>query len=197
MKSLKEYLTESQKTYAFRIKVAGPLPEDFASKVKNKLDKWSCSKFEKSGGSPIQPSSIEFPNLTNVEVSVFEAECCYPVTPQEISAMIRETTGMTESCFKVRNANDPYEDQATDLNIEKSGKAFLNDPNYSEAPKVKVKDYFGDDFNKSFLRDLASESKKSKKDKGQGEYKLSKTKEDKAGSTSALSKVNNPNPVKG
>ena len=76
-------------------------------------------------------------------------------------------------------------------------KAFLNDPNYSEAPKVKSKDYFGDDFNKTFLRDLAAESKKSKKDKGQGEYKLSKNKEDKAGSASPISKVDNPSPVKG
>lgn len=197
MKSLNEYLTESRKTYAFRIKVAGPLAEDFAEKVKTRLGKYGCEKFEKAGTSPIQASSIEFPNLTNVEVTVFETECCYPVTAPEIAVLVSEATGMTESCFKVRNVTDPYESQPQTTEITPSGKAFLNDANYSEAPKVKAKDYFGDDFNKSFLRDLASQSKKNKKEQGQGEYKLSKNKDDKAGSTSAFSKIDNPSPVKG
>jgi len=186
MKSLNEYLTESRKTYAFRIKVAGPLAEDFAEKVKTRLGKYGCEKFEKTGSSPIQSSSIEFPTLSNVEITVFETECCYPVTPQEIAVTVSEATGMTESCFKVRNVNDPYESQPQTTTIEPSGKAFLNDANYTEAPKVKSKDYFGDEFNKSFLKDLAAQSKKNKKEQGQGEYKMAKTKTDNAGNTSPV-----------
>jgi len=53
--------------------------------------------------------------------------------------------------------------------------------------KVKHKDYFGDDFNKSFLKDLAKEAKQRKKELGHDKLKADvyqdtpKLKQDKAG----------------
>ena len=38
MKTFKEYLTEAQKTYMVRIKVAGELPEGFESKLKSYME---------------------------------------------------------------------------------------------------------------------------------------------------------------
>ena len=67
---------------------------------------------------------------------------------------------------------------------EPSGKSVLNDPTYKDSDKVKAKDYFGDDFNTSFLKDLQKVSKERVKET---EYKMEKPKkQDKAGAKSAM-----------
>lgn len=183
MKSLKEYLTESAKTYNFRIKVAGEIPEGFEERVHASLQKYGCEGVKKVANTPIQKQVKDFPELENVEVSVFENTCTYPVTPQEISMAIKSNVGLDFSHFRVRNVNDPYElDQMTAMD-EPSGESKLNDPQYKDAEKVKSKDYFGDDFNRSFLKDLQKASKERMKE---AEYKMAKTKEDKTGTKSAV-----------
>lgn len=186
MKSLKEYLTESHKTYGFRIKVAGKFSEDFAENAKSALGKFGCGDMKKVSSIPIQNKHIDFPQLDNIEVTVFEAECSYPTTPIEVAAAIRDTVKIPESNFNVRTLNDTTEIYFP-VDAPKSGKALLDDPDYKEYPKIKSKDYFGDDFNKSFLRDLDKSAKTRKKELGQNvEYKLPKHKEDKAGTASAV-----------
>lgn len=185
MKNLKEYLAESKKTYGFKIKVAGPLPEGFEQKVQSHLGKYSCAKFSKVAETPIQKIALEFAELSNIEVTIFEAECQYPATPQEIHMCVRNATGVADTHLRVRNANDPFESLVAPTD-EPSGEALLNDPNYKEADSVKSSEFFGDDYNKSFLKDLAKVSKERKKAEGVGEYKLPKTKEDKAGLNSAV-----------
>jgi len=185
MKTFNEYLTESKKTYGFRIKVAGNLAEGFADKVKSGLAKYSCMKVEKSTTTPIRPTALDFPELKNIEVTMFEAECEYPVTPQQISIQIREFTGMPESHFRVRNLNDTAEESYIDP-AQPSGKALLN-TDLTDPEKIRHKDYFGDDHVTNFLKDIAKEAKARKKDEGQNvEYKLPKHKEDKAGTNSAV-----------
>ncbi len=47
MKSFTEYLTESKKTYEFKIKVAGDLSEDFSSDLNTAMEKFSVVKLGK------------------------------------------------------------------------------------------------------------------------------------------------------
>jgi hypothetical protein len=184
MKSLKEFITESKKTYSFRIKVAGDIPESFEEKLHASLQRYGCQGVKKVGSSPIQKQVKDFPDLENTEVTVFENTCDYPVTPQEISVAIKNNLAMEYSHFRVRNVNDPYEAQESSATDEPSGKSVLNDPNYKDVEKVNAKDYFGDDFNKSFLKDLTKASKERVKET---EYKVEKpTKQDKAGAKSAV-----------
>lgn len=183
MKSLKEYLTESAKTYNFRIRVAGELPEGFEEKVHAGLVRYGCTGMKKVATSPIQKHAKDFPQLENVEVTVFENTCEYPVTPQEIQQVINNVTGISETHYTIRNVNDPGEMEMTNATDEKSGKSVLEDPTYADADKVKSKDYFGDDFNKGFLKDLQKASRERAKE---AEVKLAKTKEDKTGTKSAL-----------
>jgi len=183
MKSLKEYLTESAKTYNFRIRVAGEVPEGFEEKLHAGLARYGCSGVKKVATSPIQKHAKDFPQLENVEVTVFENTCEYPVTPQEIQQVINNVTGISETHYNIRNVNDPGEMEMNLATDEKSGEALLNDPSYKNAEKIKSKDYFGDDFNKGFLKDLQKASKERVRD---AEVKPVKTKEDKAGTKSAL-----------
>jgi hypothetical protein len=71
--------------------------------------------------------------------------------------------------------------------VEPTGEALLDENDLDAAnTKIKHKDYFGDEFNKGFLKDLSKTAKQQKKENGQGEYKLPKAKTDKAGAKSAM-----------
>ena len=194
MKTFKEYLAEGKKVYDFKIKVAGELPEKFQENLKEKLGRCGVKTFEKVATTPIQAQPLYFPDYPNCEVTIFDVVCEYPITSPEIINDIK-TMGLPESSFRVRGANEPVENEQLLASLESTGKALLDDGQYKEADKVKVKDYFGDDFNKSFLKDLEKTSKTSKKERGIGEYKLAKTKT--AGSVSPMTKIANPVPVKG
>lgn len=181
MKSFDEYLTESKKIYPFRLKVAGELPEGFATKVKEYLGYCKAALVEKSK-SPIQAQPLDFPDLTNVEVHVFEVVCEYPTTTPQIVERLKCL--VPEARLRVRNGGDPTEADRADFGFESTGESILEEPEYND--KIKAKDYFGDDFNKSFLKDLSKTAKDRVKEEGKGEYKLPKAKQDKVGAKSAL-----------
>lgn len=185
MKTFKEYLTESKKTYGFKIKIAGELPEKFTENLKSRLQRCGISTLEETAKTPIQKLPLDFPELTNVEVRVFNVVTEYPVTSPEIEKELKEM-GLDPCCFRVRGAGEPSEEEQMQAIQEPSGKALLDDATYNEAGKVKTKDYFGDDYNKSFLKDLQKASKERMKEEGKGEFKLPKAKQDKAGVKSAV-----------
>ena len=196
MKTFKEYLAESKKVYNFKIKVAGDLPENFEKDLKARLDGRKIVTFEKVTTTPIQALPLDFPDHPNMPVSIFEVVVEYPITAPELVNELKELS-IPESCFRVRGSNEPSEQEQVLAQAEPSGEATLNDVQLADAPKVKAKDYFGDEFNKSFLKDLEKTAKARKKEEGQGEYKLPKQKQDKAGTTSPMSKIANPDPIKG
>jgi hypothetical protein len=189
MKTFKEYLSESKKMWSFRIKVAGELPESFQSTIKDRLQKFGCTRFEKTAQTPIQKNAIDFPQLENVEVSMFEVETAYPVTPPEIANIIKAANLIKEEYVLVRYTTEELEQTVAG---NESGKSLLADPSYSEVAKIKHKDYFGDDFNKSFLKDLEKTAKARKKELGHDKGKpdvlgsAPKAKEDKAGAKSTV-----------
>ena len=181
MKTFKEYLAESKKIYSFKVKVAGELPESFQDNLKKSLDRCKLIKLEKTHTTPIQALPLDFPTMKNSEVHVFEVICEYPITAPEIAADVK-LLGLDEDCFRVRGSGEPSEVEQATMNEIVNPDGLLNDPNYKESVKIKHKDYFGDDFNKSFLKDLEKASKaKGKHQTGPVEYKMPKVKEDKAG----------------
>jgi hypothetical protein len=181
MKTFKEYLAESKKSYSFKIKVAGVLPEDFQSNLKTSLERCKVMKMEKISTTPIQAVPMDFPTMKNCEVHVFEVACEYPITSPEIISDVK-LLGLDEACFRVRGSDEADQSENEILNSD----GLLTDSQYKEGTNVKHKDFFGDDFNKSFLKDLSKVAKQQKKDNGQSEYKLPKVKTDKTGVKSAL-----------
>jgi len=168
MKTLKDYLIENKKTFGFKIKVAGELPENFQEDLKTALTKYQVCSFDKISSGVVE-SSVDFPELSNKEITIYDIVVEYPVTAPELINIVKESTGLAEECFRVRGSSEPmeYETKLTDD---------------AELGKIKHKDYFGDDFNKGFLRDLEKAVKERKKE-GEGiqEYTIPKAKEDKSG----------------
>jgi hypothetical protein len=185
MKTFREYLAESKKVYSFKVKVAGEIPEDFEKNLKERLEKHKVVTFEKLKTTPVQKTPLDFPELTNKEVTTYDVVLEYPVTSPEISTDIRDM-GLEESCYRVRGSEEPSEIEQLQIDNEPSGESVLNDSEYKTSDNVKHKDYFGDDFNKSFLKDLSKTAKDLEKETGKGEYKLPKVKQDKVGKKSAI-----------
>ena len=186
MKTFKQYLTESKKVYSFKIKVAGELPEKFQEGLKTRLGRCGVITLEKVTTTPIQALPLDFPEMKNMEVTVFEVVCEYPVTAPEITVDIKNM-GLDEACFRVRGSGEPSEEEQVLATAEPTGEALLDETDLEKGnTKIKHKDYFGEDFNKVFLKDLRKTAKQQKKDNGQGEYKLPKQKQDKEGAKSAI-----------
>lgn len=185
MKTLKEYLTECKKVYGFTVKIAGDVCDATEANIKSKLERYKVLEFSKVGTTPIQQQPIDFPNISNSEVNIYNMTFDYPVIPPEIVNDLM-SVGIAEARIRVHNAGDPVLEYETFDELETSGQALLNDPHYKEADTIKVKDYFGDDFNKSFLKDLSAAAKQRKQALEQGDVKLPKTKQDKSGLSSTI-----------
>lgn len=190
MKSLKEYLLESKKVYSFKIKVAGDLPEKFQEQLKSAMARFEIVTLEHMR-TPVQEYPMDFPELTNKEINIFDLITEYPITAPEISNYVKDL-GLTEECFRVRGSGEPSEIDQLSLDDEPLGVAVLSDPFYSESENAKHKDYFGDDFNKSFLKELSKIAKERIKELGHDKADPNvlesspKLKADKRGTKSAI-----------
>ena len=110
MKSFKEHLTESKKTYEFKIGVAGALPEGFTDHLETAMQKFSVVNMSNGKKTPIQERPLDFPQLQNMEVTYFEVEVNYPTTPQVLQEYVGKCCNIDQAHVIVRNANDPRED---------------------------------------------------------------------------------------
>jgi hypothetical protein len=109
MKSFVEYLTESKKTYEFKIGVAGELPEGFEDRLETALQKYSVVKMSSGKKTPIQERPLDFPQLQNMEVTYFEVELNYPTTVQVLQEYLGKVCSVDQSYIIVRNPNEPQE----------------------------------------------------------------------------------------
>lgn len=108
MKSFRSYLTESHKTFDFKVRIACELPEDLLGKIKTVLEAYKLSTISKPRRLPIQETS-EFPNCGPVEVSIMDICLHYPCTDAQVRALIAERAGIPQAYIKVTPANSPYE----------------------------------------------------------------------------------------
>jgi hypothetical protein len=120
MKPFKAYLTESHKTYDFRIRLACELPDDLISKIKTVLEAYKLDSISKPKRLPIQETP-EFPNMGPVEVSVMEISLNYPCNDEQVRTLIAERAGINLACIKVNPTNSPYE--AALQGLEQSNKS--------------------------------------------------------------------------
>jgi hypothetical protein len=108
MKSFKAYLTESHKTFEFRIRLACELPDDLVGKIKTVLEAYKLDSITKPKRLPIQENP-EFPNMGPVEIHIMDATFHYPCNDEQVRLLIAEHAGINLACIKVTPKNSPYE----------------------------------------------------------------------------------------
>ena len=120
MKLFKEYLTESKKTYKFKLRVAGELPENFADKLDQAMTKFEVVSISTGKKTPITEKPLDFPQLANCEVTHYDVEVSYPVTAYVLEHYLVNETGTAHANLIVRGEGDPVEAQQMEVADDKS-----------------------------------------------------------------------------
>jgi hypothetical protein len=166
MKSLKEYLTESKKTYTFRVKVAGDVTTEDETKLRGLLDRFSITEFKKTAQTPVQSFPLDFPKIRNRNVNVWEVTLDYPTTSNELTEYLSSNLGRTNEELVVRSPYEPTEEYQQPLG-EFRDTALLNDPDYKESPNANWDDHWGVKHNENLIKSLSADSKKRRAELGE------------------------------
>lgn len=118
MKTFKSFLTESEKTYKFFVRVAGDLPEGFVDKMERNLNKYELLKLSAGKRTPIQEKPMDFPQLQNCEVTHYDVELKYPVTSHILEYYLVNCCDISHSHITVRGEHDPIERQQSEKTDE-------------------------------------------------------------------------------
>ena len=97
MRSLKQYIVESVRSYNYTIKIAGEVDKNFLDMFKYNLNKFDPIKISDPISTPIQKDPYGFPNLENQSVTIFKAEFRYPATEpmiQQIAQLLGYNVNM-------------------------------------------------------------------------------------------------------
>ena len=166
MKSYIEYLNESieEKKYTFKIKIAGNIPDNCEDVMETALQKYQVIRFAKGKTSPIQSKLMDFPELENETVSIYETDLVYPTTSSVLTAYIAEHTGISVDRIRVRS---PKEEEEAELNHEHCDDETAAPLLLTPIKKENNQGLVGDKKVSSFLKDLA----KARKDSGLTQYK--------------------------
>lgn len=128
MKSFKAYLTESQKTYNFRIRMACEMTSEIESKVKQALEQYKVESVSSPKRLPIQESPL-FPNMGPVEINIFDVSVCYPANDDLIRNAIAECGCCPAANIRVTPTDSPFEAILDGKEMSNpDGKTVLSEP---------------------------------------------------------------------
>jgi hypothetical protein len=165
MKNFKEYLSESKKQYDFRVKIAGTFSTEQESVMKTLLNKYTVSAFKKTGVTPIQSVPLDFPQIKNCEVNIYEVVLDYPTTQQELTEYLSAELGVSKHNLVVRRPGEPSEVYQEPV-VKREG-ALLNDSEYKESPNANFDDFYGDKYNTGFVKELNDILKLQRRERGE------------------------------
>jgi hypothetical protein len=166
-KTYKDYLSESQgsKKHDFRVKVAGIFSSEQEDKMKSMMERFKIDNFKKVGVTPIQEFPLDFPQVKNCEVSIYEVTVDYPTTQQELTEYLSTGLGVSRQKLVVTRPGEPSE-QYQQEQPKREG-ALLDDPDYKEAGNPQFEDYYGDKYNSGFVKELNDILKLQRKARGE------------------------------
>lgn len=167
MKNFKEHLFESKKNYNFKVKVAGDFTSEQETHMKRALSRFTSEEIKslKKTQTLIQSLPLDFPQLRNCEVNIFEVTLDYPTTQQELTEYLSTELGISKQKLVVRSPNEPTEEYQH-VEPKREG-ALLDDPDYKEAGTPQFEDYFGDKYNSGFVKELNDLLKLQRKERGE------------------------------
>lgn len=134
MKNFLKYLSEVQKTYEFRIKIANCDPKDKLDGLKVGLAKYALESVSETKRIPIKANDIDFPSIPNCEVFIMDAVLKYPVNDQQLRSIVAERLGCPIANVVVVPKYNPEEiwrwniDGESEIKEYKQGDAELTKP---------------------------------------------------------------------
>ena len=175
MKPYKQYLTESQKTFEFRVRIAGELTSDTMDKMKAVLEMYKVKSVSKAKRLPIQESP-QFPNMGPIEINLIDVVLHYPCNDEQVRLLIAEGCCINKACVKVNPLHSPYEaalEGKEQSNLSDSDNPVLMQ---NEMKSAKVEnDLVGDARIPSLIKELEETRKYQYPETAGGDTKQAKT----------------------
>jgi hypothetical protein len=190
MKSFNEYLTESKKVYEFKVKLAGD-HQKAGEVIKSALAQYKVESCSAGKRLPIAETHADFPHITNTNVTIFDVCTSYPVTSQQVRALIAEKCRCPLSSVKVRNLAEDAEEMLNHANDEKSGEALLNKDYEADSSAQKL---VGEKQKFNLLKELMKDKKTLEQYKGVNDAILASSTPTESAPTDS-SKINTKSPV--
>ena len=137
MKNFLTYLSEVQKTYEFRIKIANCDPKDKLDDLKVGLEEYAVESVGAPKRLPIKANDIDFPSIPDCEIFLMDAVLKYPVNDAKLRAIVAERLGCPIANVVVVPSSHPEEIwrwdlEGNELREFKQGEDVLTKP-YPEA----------------------------------------------------------------
>jgi len=196
MSTFATYLTESTKTYEYKVKIAGDIDKDFATRMETCLQKFEVAKMSAGKKTPIQSLPLDFPALSNESVTIFDVTTNYPSAVREMQEYLADYMNISPAMIVVRKPGEPTEEYQEQMAVagKSEYKNKLQDIEYKDAPKVNAEDFHSTNANMSLLKELLKDKAPQEFEKQElKDIKGVTTKED-APADSPLTKATNPHP---
>ena len=196
MSTFQQYLTESAKSYDYKIKVAGDIDKDFATRMETCLQKFEVAKMSAGKKTPIQSLPLDFPALSNESVTIFDVTTNYPASAMAMQEYLGTYMDVPQTHLVVRKPGEPTEEYQEQMAIagKSEYKNKLQDIEMSDAPKVNAEEFHSTKANMSLLKELLKNKKPQEGVKQELKDIKGVTTKDDAPADSPLTKATNPHP---
>ena len=157
MSTFTQYLTEAAKSYDYKVKVAGMIADDFKNRMETALQKFELAKLSAGKKTPIQSLPLDFPALSNEEVTIFDVTTNYPCSVNVLKEYLADYMNINASMIVVRKPGEPteeYQDQIADAGKSDFANKLASVEEKFEKHPVKGEDHFGDKHNMSLMKEL-------------------------------------------
>lgn len=169
MKSLYEYLAETEKTFEYKVKTLWPLDDEKMSLLERVFSRYDIVSLDGPYESVTELNPLDFKNVKYATVFIVNVTTKMPLSPYYTMQKLRSVFEIPEGQIVVRGSNEPIEQETIEMQDKREfdQMAIDNDlvrsPLMSTSPIYQEHDYnseevpYGDEFNKKFLKKLANE----------------------------------------
>jgi hypothetical protein len=159
MKTFAHYLTESERTFEYRIKIVGDLPGDFVKEFKTRLKKFDPVEISEVKRTPILAGPRGFEAFPNQAVNMMDVVFRYPAIPPQIQ-QIAQLLGLDPDRICINELHWAEGMDRELLGIEEQGDPLLNTPYPPDTKEQKdlKKDYSAVGRDKQVVRNSAEDA---------------------------------------
>ena len=156
MSTFQQYLTEASKSYDSKIKVAGEPKDIDKNRLETALQKFEVTSMSAGKSTPIQSLPLDFPQLSNEQVTIFDVTTNYPASSREMHEYLATYMNLPLTHLVVRRAGEPTEEYQDQMEIAQKSEYQnkLLDIEYKDAAKVNPEDFHSTKANMSLLKEL-------------------------------------------